>query len=460
MLDGSTASTPMLRILPHVRRPCLLAFLVILSAGAANAQTFTPITSPCPLSGPCPDAANAFHGGQFGAALIVLDFDGDGAQDVAVGEPKRDCVYLFRGPNPAGATPIRIAASGPFAGCPPPPPTGDHFGAFLAKGDYDGAPGEELFIGAPKALGGRGEVHVLSRANPMFAMTSALPGVVGFGTSIAVADLDQDGLPDVAVGAPGTPRAGQSSVGSLHLFSSLLAQEVPLLNPAFVTGEAELGNYGAEMEVTDADGDGAPDLFVCASGNASGAQAFTGAVYLHRAPLVGPAAVLPQRIDDPTPLACEFGSRFGKAIDARDELLIVGAPRKEHLSASCGPNYMQQDPGGAIAFAGPNYSIGVHLPDRSPSQDGLFGFNVVLADVVGGPETDLLVISLTDKHLQLWDRGNFGAGPQILPMPAGSIYWALGTARGELDASNAKEEVLLGDPRAGSCAGRVLLLRF
>ncbi len=438
----------------------LAAVLCGLPPGSAWAQTFETISSPCPLTGACPDGNLQFQGGQFGTSVVVLDFDGDGHQDVAVGEAKQDCVYLFRGPNPELANPIRLHPSGPFVGCPPPPPTGDRFGSFLAKGQYDGAPGEELFVGAPEALGGQGEVHVYSRANPSFALTTSLPGIQAFGTAIAVADLDGDGLADVAVGAPSTPRGSQASVGTVHVFSSALAAEVPLLNPGFFSGEGELGNYGAELAVQDADGNGQADLFACASGNALGATLFAGAVYLHRSPVVGPGAPPPQRIDDPNPVPCEFGSRFGKAIDARDDLLLVGAPRKEHPTTICTPSHVQDDPGGATAFIGPAYTAGALLPDRSPGTNGLFGFNVLLADVRGGPAADLVVVSMKDKQLQVWDRTQFGAGPLVIPMPPGAVYWGLGTARGEVDTTNAKEEVLLGDPRAAQCAGRVLLLEF
>jgi hypothetical protein len=95
----------------------------------------------------------------FGSALAAGDFDADGRADLAIGveaegveEPEEGAVNVLRGASVAGLT-----ASGdqlwyadllPIAD-PSPADIGDHFGAALAVGDFDGNGHGDLAIGVP-----------------------------------------------------------------------------------------------------------------------------------------------------------------------------------------------------------------------------------------------------------------------------------------------------------------------
>lgn len=105
------------------------------------------------------------HGSEFGAAVEgVGDLDGDGVSELAIGVPSHlgdEGGVVIEFLNPDGTShftrPISSAAGG-FAGSLTP---GDRFGSALARvGDLDGDGRPELAVGAPEVIGG-GAVWVL-----------------------------------------------------------------------------------------------------------------------------------------------------------------------------------------------------------------------------------------------------------------------------------------------------------
>ena len=99
-------------------------------------------------------------GDQFGRALAAGDMDGDGTDDLAIAAPFEDigpnvnagmvCVaYGMAGPGiiPGGGLAQKWSQNSP--GVPERPEPGDHFGAALAIGNFDGVLGEDLAVGVP-----------------------------------------------------------------------------------------------------------------------------------------------------------------------------------------------------------------------------------------------------------------------------------------------------------------------
>lgn len=78
---------------------------------------------------------------QFGQAVAVGDFDGDGVADLLVGAPPNHA-YLFKGPIAAGATPTATLTDAS---------TGGAFGAAVVALNLDGKPGDEALVADPEA---------------------------------------------------------------------------------------------------------------------------------------------------------------------------------------------------------------------------------------------------------------------------------------------------------------------
>jgi hypothetical protein len=80
----------------------------------------------------------------FGAALVVADFDGGNGLDLAVGAPASNSVYVYMNIDLSGGLPgTPITISGPSGS--------SAFGTTLAAGDFDGDGSDELVIGDPQA---------------------------------------------------------------------------------------------------------------------------------------------------------------------------------------------------------------------------------------------------------------------------------------------------------------------
>ena len=184
----------------------------------------------------------------------VGDVDGDGVPDVAAGAVQPGFGptypvgpgYLIVGSGATG-TVLRL-----FTGTT----NGDRFGtAVSGPGDVDGDGRADVLIGAPGAAGQAGEAKLFSGATG--AVLLLFPGSPpadrqGFATT-AAGDVNGDGVPDVAIGAPGFGVGGRATI-----FSG--ANGTPVLS---VSG-ANLGdNLGYSLSgAGDLDGDGAPDLLV------------------------------------------------------------------------------------------------------------------------------------------------------------------------------------------------------
>lgn len=202
-----------------------------------------------------------------GESLAVLgDVNGDGAMDVAVGAP--GAASAGRG---TGAVRILSGRDGRVWRALQGRGGGDRFGASLAAaGDVDGDGVGDLLVGAPgddRGGDAAGAVLLWSGAgrgsDPLLTLTGALPGDE-FGHAVAApGDVDGDGVPDLAAAAFQMFNGG---AGSVRVASG--ADGRPL---AHWSGRAAGVRFGDALEgVGDVDGDGLPDLAVGAPYDESG----------------------------------------------------------------------------------------------------------------------------------------------------------------------------------------------
>lgn len=196
----------------------------------------------------------------YGRGLAVLgDIDGDHCDDVLVGAPR-----VLRPEVGTGEVELRSGRTGALLWRAAHEPIA--FGSSLARlPDVDGDGRDDFLVGAPPlTLTGneRGRAFVCSGATGSVLRELPAPrGGTWFGAEVlALGDVDGDGVADVVVGGNygGAP-------GLVVVFSG--ASGAPLLTFGDETLGAD---YGAALAaVDDVDGDGAPDLAVGAPGLSS-----------------------------------------------------------------------------------------------------------------------------------------------------------------------------------------------
>ncbi len=233
------------------------------------------------LAGEAADAA-------FGERVaLVPDIDGDGLAELIVASPRAGSaeqgrVTLFfghgAGHHDQGAG-VDVMSEPASVWTVTGHLSGGRLGSSIATGDLDGDGETDLVVGAPLAFSGAalaGRVMVFyGPLRPGLEVGTrladwTLTGAAGgerFGTSVAVEDLDGDGVDDLVVGATGaSATASLDEEGSASIFHGSTTRRVGLLSRASADaelfGDAAGAGAGSALTVFDLDGSGDPALVV------------------------------------------------------------------------------------------------------------------------------------------------------------------------------------------------------
>ncbi|MBX2800123.1 MAG: FG-GAP repeat protein [Myxococcales bacterium] len=237
-------------------------------------------------------------GDRFGNAVAVGHFDDDDYADLAIGVRGEDVALKNEGAIVilyGSSTGLQVQRAQQFHQGSPDilsdPRKEDQFGEVLAAADFDADGLTDLAVGSPydnpendDDLGNEGSVVVLygtseglSADYPVALRTFFSPDRVGgtsvkhgqFGAAMAAGDFDDDGYPDLAIGAPGAPVGGQSLAGEVHVLRggsdglSGTGNQVWTQDSANILGAAENGDrFGHGLAAGDFDGDGDADLAI------------------------------------------------------------------------------------------------------------------------------------------------------------------------------------------------------
>ncbi|MGW3613817.1 MULTISPECIES: hypothetical protein [unclassified Micromonospora] len=265
-----------------------------------------------------PDDPESFD--QFGAALAAGDINGDGREDLAIGAYGESIgsksfagavTVLFGGSTGLTATGAQHLHQDQAA-VPGGAEGNDQFGFSLAIGKVDNNGYNDLVIGAPRendgvASDGSGMVTLMWGSASGVSSTGATAvtgaavrpkdqsGTIAWylGDTLAIGDVNGDGLGEVVAGAPGaqtphingglvavfTGRSGGLSSGAARIITQ---------STAGVPGDPEDDDrFGGALAVGDVTGDGRADVLIGAPGEGIGSQTEAGGVTLLKGSAAG-----------------------------------------------------------------------------------------------------------------------------------------------------------------------------
>ena len=222
---------------------------------------------------------------RFAQALAAGDANGDGFDDVFVAAPESATISLFLG-SPSG---LGVVPSWTYTG-----PSAARFGRALdAGGDANGDGFDDLLVGAPEYDGGKVDEGLVALflgsasgpgSTPDWLVESDSKGAE-FGRAVAfVGDLDEDGLDDAVMGAPGQSTVLAPDTGRVLVYRGNAAGGLEELPARVLTSRnvgARLGQSVAAAGDMNADGRadaliGSPDFSALGRNHRGRAQVYLG----------------------------------------------------------------------------------------------------------------------------------------------------------------------------------------
>ncbi|MBM9592815.1 FG-GAP repeat protein [Leptospira sp. 201903075] len=231
------------------------------------------------------------NGGRLGSVISTADVNHDGYDDAILASPWVDNLFIFHSQGSSGLiTQSTITANFTYQGVF----GNDNFGNHAAVGDVNGDGFQDLIVGEHQYSSNTGRLFVFVSnqgtlpSQPqqfVYPPTDPAPGCGAgggcrFGSSFVLDYFNSDNCIDLAVGA----FSFNSNQGIAHVYHSTCdstnpygtVPNVTLLGPPTPSCNGNLCNFGGTLASGDTNGDGRPDLLI----GATGASAGIGDVYL------------------------------------------------------------------------------------------------------------------------------------------------------------------------------------
>ena len=242
----------------------------------------------------------------------VADLDSDGIPELAIGASD------YTPPTASGATGVVQIVSG-FSGqrlhnVIGSDPVRGSFGISVRNFSAASSPvSDQILVGASGEANGSGRVHLVSARTGATVLTisNPSPGTIFFGREVtAIADVDQDAVPDIVVGGAVDPIA---LVEYVHVFSGATGSLLRTIAPT--TPGRGFGR--SIVELGDVNGDGFSDILVTSPRADTLNGASSGAAYV----VALPSGTILQELPGSAP-----GDELGITAEAISDLTNDGVP--------------------------------------------------------------------------------------------------------------------------------------